>query len=313
MVFLLLLLDVQLSFLRGFVHSPSFWSSRQGTSTSVAVKVDVSSSTLSSPFSRSLLPHQQQRILYIGYRRDSSYFASSNTRLYARGKGYEGTKSRIFQDQFKRLKDPKLEKLYKDIELDEDVLKNQDSETKIITGDDLRSKRERDQFLVKKDLDEERVAYEAEHGPFITRIPPKRKRTEEDKILIVEVLNMVLAGKPPAIEEFEKKDFIDFNEFDSFAANKIPGYESESNFAKNIKAWVSYHIRKRDLKIVETDEGERWLFKKFPTGQQKNTEIKRLHAIRKSKRKAEVAARQEAEKKFKLSQKEMDRLSDLIE
>ena len=57
----------------------------------------------------------------------------------------QGTGNRIFQDQFKTEKDPKLEKLYKTIELDEGILKNQDEETKIITGDELRSKRERDQ------------------------------------------------------------------------------------------------------------------------------------------------------------------------
>ena len=246
-------------------------------------------------------------------RKRFSYSSYPSTRLYAKGKGYEGTRNRIFQDQFKKLKDPKLEKLYKDIEIEEDVLKNEDPETKIITGDDLRSKRERDQFQVKRELDEEKTSYEAEHGPFITMIPPKRKRTEEDKALIVEVLNLILAGKSPAIEEFEKSDFIDFNEFDSCAVNKIPGYEPQSNYAKNIHAWVLYHVKKRDLKIVETDEGEKWIFKKFPTGQQKNTELKRLHAIRKAKRKAEVAARQDAEKKFRLSQKEVDRLSDLIE
>ena len=220
----------------------------------------------------------------------------STTKVLARGKGYEGTKSRIFQDQFKKPKDPKLEKLYKDIEIDEAVLKNQDPETKIITGDDLRSRRERDQFKVKKELDEEWSLYEAENGPFLTRLPPKRKRTEEDKALIVEVLNMLLAGKSSAIDQFERKTFIDFNDFDSFAANKIPNYDPKSNFAKNVHAWVLYHIKKRDLKVIETDEGEKWVFKKFPTGQQKNTELKRLHAIRKAKRKAEIATRQETEK-----------------
>ena len=176
-----------------------------------------------------LLLRIHSRILYnsvrpnwdVGRRRGYSCLSCSSTRLYAKGKGYEGTRNRIFQDQFKKLKDPKIEKLYKDIDLEEDVLKNQDPDTKIITGDDLRSRRERDQFQVKKELNEEKIAYEAEYGPFITRIPPKRKRTEEDKALIVEVLNMVHADKPPAIEEFEKDDFIDFNEFDSFAVNKI--------------------------------------------------------------------------------------------
>ena len=98
------------------------------------------------------------RILYnsvrpnwdVGRRRGYSCLSCSSKRLYAKGKGYEGTRNRIFQDQFKKLKDPKIEKLYKDIDLEEDVLKNQDPDTKIITGDDLRSRRERDQFQVKK-------------------------------------------------------------------------------------------------------------------------------------------------------------------
>ena len=61
----------------------------------------------------------------------------------------EGTGNRIFQDQFKRQKDPKTEKLYKDIELDEDVLKNRDDDTRITTGKEMRSKRDRDKEVGK--------------------------------------------------------------------------------------------------------------------------------------------------------------------
>ena len=50
---------------------------------------------------------------------------------------------------------------------------------------------------------------------------------------------------------------------------------------------------------------------KFPTGQAKNTEIKRLHALRKAKRKEEMATRAKIND-FKISTSELKKLTKTI-
>lgn len=189
----------------------------------------------------------------------------------------------MFQDQFKRLRDPKLEKLYKDIEIDAKTLKNEDLATKITTGDELRSNRERDKVLVKKELDEAEAAYVAANGPRITELPKRRKRTSETVSFILDALNAMMESKEK-LTESERAGLIDFAEFDIFAVQIIPDYVCDSVVAKNTHSWITYHRKKKELKLATSDLSKsfKWTFEESLGGLQGNTEKKRMFAQKKA-------------------------------
>lgn len=191
----------------------------------------------------------------------------------------------MFQDQFKRLKDPKLAKLYKDIDLDPKVLKNEDPQTKMVTGDELRKDRERDNVLVKQELDIIEAAWVSENGPRITQIPKRRKRTTDSIYQIVETLNALVRSKEK-LTESERAGLIDFSEFDKFAPEFIPNYECGTPMAKSTHSWISYHRKKRDLRLVTTDLSSsfEWTYQIALGGLAGNAEKKKLAAEKKAEK-----------------------------
>lgn len=148
----------------------------------------------------------------------------------------------VFLDMFPRSVklDKRAAKITKNLQVD---IENIEQETEILTGDELRSNRNRNLKEVKKELDE--IA--AKVGPVITRIEPKRKRTEQDILIIVNCLNEVIDKKGTQLTEAERLGVYDPIEFDLVASVKIPEYNEK--LAKNTNSWIVYHRRKGDLRM----------------------------------------------------------------
>jgi len=209
----------------------------------------------------------------------------------------------IFPDQLLRKKDEKTAKLYKDIAatIDPSVLKSEGIET----GASLRSGRNRDLKEVKKELD----AVAATMPPLNPIIQPRRKRTDEDVVIIVQVLNKMLSSKQKLTDE-QKLGVIDLIEFKEIASTHIPNYANDPKVVKSVHSWITYHRRKKELRIVTRDLGKSytWEFERAKGGLAGNTEKK----ARAQATKAENAAAKASAAGLKLSDKELETLKNLV-
>lgn len=209
----------------------------------------------------------------------------------------------IFPDQLQRNKDEKLKKLYKDIvpKIEPSELKTE----KVVTGSELRSNRNRDLKEVKRELD----AIAAMTLPLNPTIEPRRKRTDDDVDMIVDALNKMLKSKTKLTEE-ERLGVIDLVEFKQVASAHIPNYENDPKVSKSIHSWISYHRRKKELRIVSDDLGKSyfWEFERAKGGLAGNTEKK----ARAQLEKASKSAAKFATEGLKISEKELQKLKNII-
>ena len=156
----------------------------------------------------------------------------------------------IFPDQFKRIKNEKLKKLYNSIDIDTKELDKEDFDT----GSEKRSKRNRNLKEVKAELDE--ISKYSTTAP--TNLEQKTSRSTEEINQIVESLNQLLHSKDK-IEERDRIGYIDFFDFDNIAKNLIKDYENDTK-AKDIQSWVNFHRQKRELRVVSVDTGKTYMW-----------------------------------------------------
>jgi len=121
------------------------------------------------------------------------------------------------------------------------------------TGASKRSTRNRNLKELKKELD----LKTANNGPVITRIEPKKKRSDEDIMNILSCLNGILTLKE-TLTEPERLGLYDQAIFDSLASQTIDLYLKSPNVAKNTHAWISFHRKKGSLKC----DGGKWTWEK---------------------------------------------------
>jgi len=109
----------------------------------------------------------------------------------------------------------------------------------LVTGDQLRSSRQRNLVIAQKELPTEDLS-----GPARTS-----KWTNDDITSMIGCLNKCLANQvSKGLTDETRLGLIDWIEFDNVASNIIINYDSERT-KTNIKNWIKYHRQRKEIVI----------------------------------------------------------------